>query len=248
MGSGIISFIREAGYLQGPVLDFGCGRGDLVKQMHLAGVACGGADFSTQSLQQCEQVCGNGGLWLGGRVVNLEAGTDFDPDTFALITCVEVVEHLPQALLAPTFSELFRLLRPGGVLVLTTPFEESLKSNSTYCPFCDGEFHRWQHLRSVSKVDLIRWSEAAGLNPVFCERLDFREMEGDVTPWLGWRLASYETIRNRIDWALLGLFDKLNVKPFPLGNRMKIRLRVGERNTLCIIAQKPLKEAGKCAV
>lgn len=243
VGGGIVSFIREAGYLKGPALDFGCGRGDLVKQMHLAGITCGGADFSAKSLQQCEQVCGDSVLWLGGRVVDLKSGTGFANDTFALITCVEVVEHLPQAFLAQTFAELFRLLRPGGVLFLTTPFEESLRSNSIYCPFCDGEFHRWQHMRSISKNDLATWSEDVGLHPVFCENLDFRAMEGDVMPWMGWRSASYDTIRHCINWALLGMFDDLNRKPFPHGNRMKIRLRAGERNTLCLIAQKPIEGA-----
>lgn len=243
MGSSIVSFIRETGYLHGPALDFGCGRGDLVKQMHTSGIACGGADFSEKSLKQCQEVCGNSNLWLGGCTVDLESGTSFPDETFALITCIEVVEHLPQESLSKTFEELFRLLRPGGVLLLTTPFEEDLRSNSNYCPFCDGEFHRWQHMRSVSKSDLSTWSQAVGLHTIFCEHLDFRAMEGDVMPWMGWRSASYETIRHRINWALLGLFDKLNLKPFPHGSRMKIRLRTGERNTLCMIARKSMDGA-----
>lgn len=236
---GIVAFIRESGRLRGPALDFGCGRGDLVKQMLHAGIACAGADFSKCSLDQCEEAQAQNRLWLGGRVVDLESGTGFPDEEFSLITCVEVVEHLPNKFLEQTFSELYRLIRPGGVLLVTTPHKETLKNNSIYCPFCDSEFHRWQHMRSVSPSDLMGWSEAAGFRALFCDRLDFREMEGSILLWTGWRTASYETIRHWVNWTLLGLFDRLYPKPFPQGRRFKIRLRAGERNTLCLLAEKP---------
>jgi 2-polyprenyl-3-methyl-5-hydroxy-6-metoxy-1,4-benzoquinol methylase len=46
--------------------------------------------------------------------------------TFDTIVSVEVIEHLenPRAV----FREFYRLLKPGGVLVLTTPNQESLRS------------------------------------------------------------------------------------------------------------------------
>lgn len=238
-GKGIIEFIRESGRLQGPALDFGCGRGDLVKQLLRADIACAGADFSEESLHQCTETQAQNPLWLGGQVVNLKSGTGFPDEEFALITCVEVVEHLPETYLEKTFSELYRLLRPGGVLLVTTPHKEVLRNNSIYCPFCDSEFHRWQHMRSVSPSDLMGWSEAAGFRALFCDRLDFREMEGSILPWTGWRTASYETIRHWVNWTLLGLFDRLYPKPFPHGHRFNIRLRAGERNTLCLLAEKP---------
>jgi SAM-dependent methyltransferase len=242
-GAGIVSFLREAGSLHGPALDFGCGRGDLVRQMLLAGVTCGGADFSPKSLRQCDESFGADNRWLGARLVDLDAGTSFPDASFALITCVEVVEHLPQACIEQTFAELFRMLRPGGVLLVTTPFEEKLNDSHIYCPFCESEFHRWQHMRSITRADLMMWADNVGLQPIFCEPIDFPSMDGDLSPWPGWRLASYEAVRNKIDWALLGLFDRINPKPFPSGRRMKIRLSSGAKTTLCMVGQKLMSAA-----
>jgi SAM-dependent methyltransferase len=45
----------------------------------------------------------------------------FDGDFFDAITCLAVMEHFEPERISFIFSEIFRVLRPGGVLVVTTP-------------------------------------------------------------------------------------------------------------------------------
>lgn len=45
----------------------------------------------------------------------------FPDNSFQYATCEEVLEHMPAELRAPAFREIWRVLRPGGRLILTTP-------------------------------------------------------------------------------------------------------------------------------
>jgi len=45
----------------------------------------------------------------------------FDDDSFDYVTCIEVLEHLPQTLRRTTLREVWRVLKPGGKLLLRCP-------------------------------------------------------------------------------------------------------------------------------
>uniref|UniRef100_B8HY93 Methyltransferase type 11 n=1 Tax=Cyanothece sp. (strain PCC 7425 / ATCC 29141) TaxID=395961 RepID=B8HY93_CYAP4 len=45
----------------------------------------------------------------------------FPDQSFQYVTCTEVLEHLPSHLWSVAFSEMQRVLQPGGRLILTTP-------------------------------------------------------------------------------------------------------------------------------
>jgi SAM-dependent methyltransferase len=45
----------------------------------------------------------------------------FDVDYFEAVTLLAVVEHLDPALMAILFREVYRTLKPGGMVILTTP-------------------------------------------------------------------------------------------------------------------------------
>lgn len=58
----------------------------------------------------------------GGEVIrgDLTKGVPLPDATADIILCTEVLEHLPEH--GKAMSELFRLLKPGGVLIVTVPF------------------------------------------------------------------------------------------------------------------------------
>ncbi len=63
------------------------------------------------------------------------------PDlSFDIVTLSEVVEHLPPNVLLPTLREIFRVLRPGGLLVTTSPNLTSLM-NRVLLLFGASPFH-----------------------------------------------------------------------------------------------------------
>ena len=54
-----------------------------------------------------------------GRIVDVNKKLPFKDNSFDLIWCSEVIEHLKNP--AKTVKEFYRILRPGGKMLLTTP-------------------------------------------------------------------------------------------------------------------------------
>jgi SAM-dependent methyltransferase len=53
--------------------------------------------------------------------LEIEPRLPFENDYFESVTLLAVVEHLDPALMAILFKEVYRVLKPGGMVVLTTP-------------------------------------------------------------------------------------------------------------------------------
>jgi len=85
-----------------------------------------------------------------------------------IIFSVEMVEHLFDEQLLPTFKEFQRLLRQGGTLVVTTPNEEDLDDLRVLCPDCGGLYHQYQHIRSWSADSLRAALEPHGFETISC--------------------------------------------------------------------------------
>jgi SAM-dependent methyltransferase len=53
--------------------------------------------------------------------LEIEPHLPFDDNYFEAVTLLAVVEHLDPALMAKLFKEVYRTLKPGGMVILTTP-------------------------------------------------------------------------------------------------------------------------------
>ena len=109
--------------LPGEALDIGSGKGELIATIRarfgLRTTACDYTDtLRKDSTQRVDIVDLNAGKlpYLDGR--------------FCLVTCVETIEHLEQT--RSLFREIFRLLEPGGLAVITTPNTLNLRSRLRY--------------------------------------------------------------------------------------------------------------------
>jgi SAM-dependent methyltransferase len=135
------------------VLDVGCGVGFLALALVRQGAIVTGVDASSSSVKaanaRMERIAG----WMGALHCSAPP-YPFDDATYDVVTCIETIEHLDDASLTSLLTETRRLLRPGGVALFTTPNAEVLEDHFTYCPFCDTEFHRMQHVRSFSARSL----------------------------------------------------------------------------------------------
>jgi SAM-dependent methyltransferase len=87
-----------------------------------------------------------------------------EPDSsFDAVMCIEVFEHLPDPLKA--LDEFFRLLKPGGILILTVPFA-CFTHFSPYF-FCTGFSPYWYETHLISRNFEIQEITANGNFPAF---------------------------------------------------------------------------------
>lgn len=97
------------------VLDLGCGGGILAEAMAKAGARVTGIDADAQAIAAARVHSGEQGLSIDYQCSTIE---DFSAEPFDLITCMEMLEHVPDP--AAIVTEAARLLKPGGWLILST--------------------------------------------------------------------------------------------------------------------------------
>lgn len=106
-----VDVLREAA----PVLDAGCGRGELLGLLREAGVEARGIDADSDMVAYAR---GDGlDVEQADLVEYLQRATD---GSLGAIFMGQVVEHLPAPTLAQTFQLAAAKLRPGGVLIAET--------------------------------------------------------------------------------------------------------------------------------
>ena len=104
-----------------PVLDVGCGRGELVGLLAVRGVAAYGID--TDPSLVAEGRAEGLDVRLGDVVTHLE---QVEPGTLGAIVSTHVVEHLDLDVLLRFIELSASRLRPGGLLIAETPNPASL--------------------------------------------------------------------------------------------------------------------------
>jgi 2-polyprenyl-3-methyl-5-hydroxy-6-metoxy-1,4-benzoquinol methylase len=95
------------------VLDGGCGVGALTRVLTAKGARVVALDIGPQLAAQTQQRCGC------AAVVGTLMALGFLSDTFDVVLSSEAIEHTPNP--EHAVRELYRVLRPGGHLVLSTP-------------------------------------------------------------------------------------------------------------------------------
>ena len=112
----VLSFLKElpAG---SSVLDAGCGGGDFSLGLRDARFNVFGSDLSETGIEHANKLMPEGHFEVASVYEDL--AKPFSVMSFDGIVCVEVIEHLYSP---ATFAErAFQALRPGGILVITTP-------------------------------------------------------------------------------------------------------------------------------
>jgi SAM-dependent methyltransferase len=100
------------------LLDVGCNTGDLLHtfrekypQMHLAGI-----DINYSAIQTAQDKLPDANIHQGYGFQ-----LPFPDEGFQCVTCIEVIEHVPEQHRSLLISEMRRVLVPGGRLVLRCP-------------------------------------------------------------------------------------------------------------------------------
>lgn len=106
--------LASAGVAPGAsILDFGCGSGITVASLSEAGYRAQGVDFAPDAITF------GTGQGISGLQVVADEKLPYADASFDAITCMDVLEHLQDE--QPALTEMRRVLKPGGVLVVMVP-------------------------------------------------------------------------------------------------------------------------------
>lgn len=148
-----IKFIHSKFQSNAIMLDVGCFNGFFVKKLLSFGYDAHGVDFNKRAVAYGQEKLG-----LGMRISTQSLGELFEMGRrFDVITLFEVLEHLPDA--KSFLVNVSRLLKDGGVLILSTP-------NNKMCwrPDLDYPPH---HLSRFTTKSLEGYLDQLGMNTLY---------------------------------------------------------------------------------
>lgn len=154
----VVALLRAEG-ARGDVLDFGTGRGLLLARLAREGAfaSLAGADLYPRPDDLPADV-----RW---HVADLNEPLD-DASRYDAVVCSEVIEHLENP--RQTMRSLYAALRPGGLLVLTMPNQQSIRSllsllvRGHFVQFLDGSYP--MHITALLRMDLERMCREVGFD------------------------------------------------------------------------------------
>lgn len=161
---------RQADYVglladAAPVVDLGCGRGELLDALRQAGISARGVDGNASAVAECRQ---RGLDVVEGDLVDFVRGQG--DGTLGAVFAAQVAEHLPPPALCTLLAESHRALRRGGLLVLETVNAASALA------FLDVFIRDLSHERPLHPETLRFLAAAAGFSEA---RIEWRSPVGE---------------------------------------------------------------------
>ncbi len=137
----------------GTALDVGCGLGRLLLRLHSRGnlSALYGIDMSQGAVSLAKMLVPEANI-CAGDVKNMP----FSSDTFDYVICTEVLEHIDGD---GVIQECYRVLKPGGVALITVP--NGSGASGKYFPY---------HIRLFSLSSIVNALKAAGFEIILAHK------------------------------------------------------------------------------
>jgi 2-polyprenyl-3-methyl-5-hydroxy-6-metoxy-1,4-benzoquinol methylase len=152
------------------IVDYGAGVGFLLEDILATGNRCSAVEFGSESVAELNRRFQNHPSFMGARPHDsLEEWRE----KFDGAYLIEVVEHLYDSELASALSSVRGLLKPGGILVVTTPNNEDRSKRMICSPESGQIFHRYQHVRSWAAASLSSRLESHGFTCIETGTTDF---------------------------------------------------------------------------
>lgn len=122
------------------ILDWGCGPGRIIRQLPaIIGNGCEfyGTDYNKKSIDWCSENLP--GIQFNNN--SLEADLPYEDNFFDIIYGISIFTHLSENLHYKWYEELYRVLKPNGIMVLTTQGQnfKSKLTNTELQRFNSGE-------------------------------------------------------------------------------------------------------------
>jgi SAM-dependent methyltransferase len=145
---------------QPKAVDLGCGRGEWLELLDSLGFEYEGIDVDQDMLETCRAI------GLNARKEDAHDYLELQPDeSLDLVTAFHVIEHMTFDQMSAVIANAFRVLRPGGLLILETPNPENLVV-ATLSFYLDPT-----HIRPVPPLLLQFYVEYSGFSKTVLARL-----------------------------------------------------------------------------
>jgi 2-polyprenyl-6-hydroxyphenyl methylase/3-demethylubiquinone-9 3-methyltransferase len=161
------------------VLDVGCGGGLLAEAMASEGAQVTGIDLARDSLQIARLHGHESGVQVHYECVSSEEYAMQQPGQFDLITCMELLEHVPDP--ASVVRACGQLVRPGGLVCFSTlnrnpkSFLLAIVAAEYVLRLLPRGTHQYEHF--VTPSELAAAARAAGLEATALAGLGYQ-------PWI----------------------------------------------------------------
>jgi SAM-dependent methyltransferase len=178
------------------VLNIGVGNGVLELLAIAKGVDIWSLDPSERAIERLRQSLNVGEKAQAGYSQSMP----FSDAHFDVVVMSEVLEHLDDAILDATISEVYRILRAGGLFMGTVPARENLSDSLVVCPDCGLQFHRWGHKRSF---------DVASMSSILATRFSMSDVsERFFIDWeaVGWPRKLVGLIKKFLSWRNVGTY------------------------------------------
>jgi len=154
-------------YEERKIVDIGCGRGEWLELMDENGFEAHGVDLDEGMIAACNAK----GLSVvkDEAVLHLKKHQD---ESMAVISGFHIIEHIPFDAQRKLISEAYRVLKPGGLLILETPNPENISvgANSFYLdpthlrPVSPQLLYFLVEYYGFARIKLLRLQESSSLS------------------------------------------------------------------------------------
>lgn len=142
------------------ILDFGAGRGEFSKKLDGLGYNVTAIDLMPRPSELAQSI-----HWVQA---DLNADISVSLESFDMVVSLEVIEHLENP--RHFAREIYKLLRSGGSIVISTPNNQSIRSVLSYLfrgHFVDFTNKSYPaHITALNKLDLSRIFIEAGFKEI----------------------------------------------------------------------------------
>ena len=113
----VLALLAQQVPRRGRILDMGCGTGPVLAELRAAGWRCTGLDAAPDMLAEAHKRLSAAGLPTGDLHQGDGRAAPFPNASFDAVLCLGVISYTDHY--APILAEVRRLLRPGGVAIVT---------------------------------------------------------------------------------------------------------------------------------
>jgi 2-polyprenyl-6-hydroxyphenyl methylase/3-demethylubiquinone-9 3-methyltransferase len=147
------------------VLDMGCGGGILTEALAKAGAITTGIDMSDDAINIAKKHAEKSALAIHYEKIRIEDFADTHPHEFDVITCMEMLEHVPDPF--AIIQAATRLLKPNGMIFFSTinrnvkSFLSAIVGAEYILNLLPKGTHHYQKL--IKPSELTQWAEKNNL-------------------------------------------------------------------------------------